>query len=254
MTERVFFDLGNTRIKWHLEGSSIQGGALGYADVDGIRAVLAKVDCCSCDVVIASVVRDGREAVFTRQLLDAGVQRISECRVTSSACGVTCGYKDVSRLGIDRWLAVVAGWTRVSRPFVVADLGTAITIDFVGKNGSHEGGFIVPGLQLGLSALLQGTSNVAVDSRDIDLESVHPGINTTDAVIHGAVFVIKASLETALGQFQKEYPEARLLVTGGDAGRASKVLGCPHEAVTDLVFQGMRLLADANQVFGISKG
>ena len=65
-------------------------------------------------------------------------------------------------LGVDRWLALVAAWNMVRQPAVVADLGTAATLDFVAGDGRHVGGYIVPGPGLMAKALARDTARVRV--------------------------------------------------------------------------------------------
>ena len=245
---RIFFDLGNTRVKWwHEQGVSAKG-VFDYDDMTSALEVLSR-ECTACpEAVFSSVVKDARLQQFMQALRKQGFRKLSSCIVTPEALGVRCAYEDVGRLGIDRWLAVVAGWNQVRGAFVVADLGTAATFDFVDASGQHMGGYILPGLRLGVTALLHGTNNVIVDFDKLDGEGVAPGRNTTDAVYHGALFAMKSLVESALHRLCKTDSAAKLLITGGDAGLISACLECRHEKVDDLVFTGMRLLADANRV------
>ena len=89
-------------------------------------------------------------------------------RTARFAAGVTCGYEDPSRLGVDRWLAMLAARQLSNRPFIVFGLGTAGTADFVDGDGVHKGGFIVPGLRLMTEALFAGTADVHVDVRSVE--------------------------------------------------------------------------------------
>ena len=50
-------------------------------------------------------------------------------------------------LGSDRWLAMIAAYEKSpQKGFVVLDIGTAITFDYVNNIGAHQGGLIFPGL------------------------------------------------------------------------------------------------------------
>src|SRR5690606_18957451 len=62
--------------------------------------------------------------------------------------GVVNGYSDFSRLGMDRWLAMVGAFDLCGCACVVLDLGTATTVDLVSGEGVHIGGYITPGLGL----------------------------------------------------------------------------------------------------------
>ena len=243
---RIFFDLGNTRVKWWREQGEPARGVFDYANTDmTLKQFVSNNN--ATHAIYASVVKDSRQNAFTQALQKMHL-RSARCVVASEALGVRCAYQDVSRFGIDRWLAVLAGWHYAQGPVVVVDLGTAATFDFVDAHGQHLGGYILPGLRLGVSALLQGTNNVIVDFDKLNADDVGPGANTTDAVYHGALFAMKSLLESAFRSLVNRAPAAKLLITGGDADLIAPLLECQHQKIEDLVFVGMRMLADANQV------
>ena len=237
----LFFDLGNTRIKWW---DGHKGGLLQYEGIDQQMLALCEKHTPVSGVVFASVVKDERRQRFLRSCRSVAGVPLFECLVTPAAAGVTCAYSDVQRLGIDRWLALVAAWSTFGQSALVVDLGTAATFDFLGGDGTHQGGYILPGLRLGISGLLAGTSNIIVDQDRLNAASLLPGKNTNDAVYHGAVAAMTATIESSLARLKLNYPEAKLLLTGGDAELVGRQLGCHHEIRGQLVFEGMRLLHD----------
>lgn len=243
---RVFFDLGNTRVKWWYEqDATTRHGQFAYTDMASALEPFAGFQ----EAVYASVVKDDRLNAFVRLAQTAGLKPM-RCVVTAEALGVRCAYADVNRLGIDRWLAAVAAWHTAQAAVLVVDLGTAATFDFVDGVGQHLGGYILPGLRLGVSALLQGTSNVLVDFDKLgsDAGMTSPGINTTDAVYHGALFAMRSAVESAYQALLNQTSGAKLLITGGDAPLVTPTLTCDFQQIEELVFIGMRMLADAGQV------
>ncbi|NNE38037.1 MAG: type III pantothenate kinase, partial [Gammaproteobacteria bacterium] len=62
--------------------------------------------------------------------------------VCDKVSGVTNGYKYVDQLGVDRWMAIIAAWNIVQNNVMVVDIGSAMTIDLVNKEGVHLGGYI----------------------------------------------------------------------------------------------------------------
>ena len=81
-------------------------------------------------------------------------------RVKEAAAGVTNAYPDVSQLGIDRWLALIAAWNKYHAPVCVAGCGTAVTLDVVDGDGYHLGGLIFPGLRLMQQSLITHTHGI----------------------------------------------------------------------------------------------
>ena len=57
------------------------------------------------------------------------------------------------RIGADRLCTAAAAFQRIQQPCVVADFGTAVTIDCVNDQGLFLGGAILPGMKMQASAL-----------------------------------------------------------------------------------------------------
>ena len=64
---------------------------------------------------------------------------LKRCLVSRQALGVTCAYENPNKLGVDRWLAVLAAWYRYRKPCLVVDLGTAAINQFVGRRSISPG-------------------------------------------------------------------------------------------------------------------
>lgn len=233
------FDLGNSRVKWW---DGIKSGACEYDQLNTAVETLAKTVGVPDDIVFATVVQDERLAHFKSALGFFPGASVHECVVTARAGDVVCGYEDIGRLGIDRWLAMIGGWTLLGESFVVVDLGTAATLDFVDTSGRHVGGYIIPGLRLGIKGLLAGTNRVTVEREQLIAASRLPGRNTVDAVSNGAMAAMAAVIEVSLRRHQASNPGANLLITGGDAPLVGALLECHYQYRNDLVFVGMTIL------------
>ena len=71
------------------------------------------------------------------------------------------GYRTPGTLGSDRLAAAVGAWNEAAgRNLLVIDAGSAITIDFVSKDGKYNGGNIAPGIKMRLRALHEYTSRL----------------------------------------------------------------------------------------------
>lgn len=138
------FDLGNTRLK----AAPIEGshglGALVAAAHDGldVRSCASVLPAEGEVAYLASVAAPA----LTTGLLDLLSQRfarISVVRTQSSFAGLRIAYADPRRLGVDRFLALLAAHARGGASLVVA-VGTALTLDLVDAHGVHQGGRIAP--------------------------------------------------------------------------------------------------------------
>jgi type III pantothenate kinase len=173
-----------------------------------------------------------------------GIERVSTQR---AAAGVVNGYADHTLLGVDRWLAMIGAYHEVRGACVVADIGTAATVDVVAADGRHRGGYIVPGPRLMVASLLEGTR---------DLASFHasspPGgdasfaDNTRDAIERGCRVALAAWIARCCSDARAvlgTVPE--LLLTGGAVEEVTPYLELPGDVVTDLVLRGLAQVAAA---------
>lgn len=238
----LYLDFGNSRFKWR-----VSDGPVSAREYDGFSfwlQQLATTETLEC-VVIASVLGQQRQEALVEEIKSILTVPVRRCLVTAQALGVQCAYQELDRLGIDRWLAVIAAWVRYKVPCAVVDLGTAATLDFVDSEGRHQGGYIVSGLGLALRGLLAGTDNIRPDPARFESAAMAPGVNTAEAIYHGALHGMVALIESSYQKLLKSFPQAKLILAGGDAALVGSHLCSAHEIVEDLVFEGMQLLEKA---------
>jgi len=229
-------DAGNTFIKWRLvcNNTAVQSGAV-RTSLFGPESFDTLAEYAIQQVLAGSVA--GVE--FERALVDVCERLWSLTPLfarTQSLCGrVKNSYADPSKMGIDRWLAMVAAYDRAECQVIVVDCGSAITIDFVSKDGQHDGGYIIPGLRLMQESLLRNTAQVRFDESVSNLLYM-PGTNTAEAVMHGAAFTLNG---LALSIRQKVDAEgAQLFITGGDGALFHKMAGV-GQYLPDLVLEAL---------------
>ncbi|MBJ7556325.1 type III pantothenate kinase [Marinomonas spartinae] len=158
---------------------------------------------------------------------------------TAQACGVVCAYEEPWRLGIDRWLTVVAGFHHYGGNIVIVDAGTAIKVDVVNEQARHLGGYIVPGLMMMENALLANTAKIRYDASELKVGEGLPN-STARAVGEGCYQMALGFLERVYGN----YHDHRWIVTGGDAQELLKTLGIEAECDPHLVALGAKLVGD----------
>ena len=187
-------------------------------------------------VRVACVAGD-RDAIAER-FEDAYGVRPEFAEATPELAGVICGYEEPARLGVDRWLALVAAWNAVRRAVAVVDLGTAATLDFVAADGRHQGGYIVPGLGLMAAALARDTAGVRVAG---DLApDLAPGRNTAQAVRRGSTAMLLDFIEASVGRFASVAGGSPVVfLTGGDAELLAGRLPFALRVEPDLVLDGL---------------
>ncbi|WP_456268332.1 type III pantothenate kinase [Kushneria sp. AK178] len=237
-------DIGNTLSKWRLKDrqtSDIRArGAMWTRDEWRSGSDIPDLEI--VDAIRISNVARQDVLEDTVRLLKRRVDEIHIAHSTVEALGVRNGYDAPERLGVDRWLGVLAGH-QLTGGCCTVDCGSAITMDAVLPDGQHIGGYIVPGLRLMKESLKLGTRKVAIDPEQDALHILSPGTNTVDAVNHG-VFMAATS---AINRLYMEICDARgialpLLITGGDAALVSRGLRVPHAHWPDMVYAGLEAL------------
>ena len=73
---------------------------------------------------------------------------------------ITLWVDEPDKIGTDRVVSAAAAYDVVEDAVVVADFGTAVTIDLVDQNGVFQGGVICPGFEISAKALKQNTAQL----------------------------------------------------------------------------------------------
>lgn len=130
-------------------------------------------------------------------------------------------YESPETLGLDRLanaFAVTA--LEANTPWLILDLGTCITADFV-QDGHFCGGSIAPGIDLRLKSMYAGTAHLPYlkNWREQAEKGIalHLGTNTESSLLAGALGGVHAEIQQRIRAFQSEFPELRVVLTGGDA-------------------------------------
>jgi type III pantothenate kinase len=146
-----------------------------------------------------------------------------------------------SKVGTDRLVAAAAAFAVVEEAVVVADFGTAITIDLVNDDGTFLGGVIVPGFELSARVLNSGTA--LLPKIDVTRPTTPFGKNTHDAINCGIYWAAVATLQEVTRRFAEHLGKwPKTVVTG----RASQIIkdDCDFidSFVSDLVVRGIALV------------
>jgi type III pantothenate kinase len=244
----LLVDVGNTRVKWTTldeQGRLAPQQAAAHAQwqvTDWERALFATAGIGR--VTVASVAGSASRRTLIEAASRRGVTDVRFVASTATACGVRNGYQDPSLLGVDRWAAVI-GAHRLRGACCVVDVGTAATVDGVTADGTHLGGFIVPGPQLMVRSLLSQTSDLAshtAASREGSTSAFAD--NTREAIERGCRVALAALVDRAHADLERTTGAGvALVVTGGAAGEVLPYVLAAAEYVPDLVLQGVSILA-----------
>lgn len=226
LAKTLYLDCGNTQAKYRF---GTDYGVLPYDDLPAFIAYNSPGE-----VVYSSVAGERGEITAAAELMAI---KVSRCTVEQGFAGLVLAYQDVSKLGVDRWLAMLRARELVEEGVLwIADAGTALTIDRIDANNLHAGGVIAPGLGLSARSLFANTE----DLPEISVEDATGlGTDTRSCINYGVVYGAVALIESTVLRFSGS--ENQLVITGGDAELISRHMCLPFLHQPNLVVDGLYL-------------
>lgn len=245
----ILLDIGNSRLKWaSMAGKKISAMQSFTGSRAGIKGALNKqfknihnVE----QIYVANVAGDK----FASQLTEwtQAHWQLSPVFINSEKrrFGVTNAYTSADKLGIDRWLNLVAARGQSKATTAIIDCGTAITIDTIDASGKHQGGLILPGLALMRESLFSGTDALKAETEKTGFTML--ATNTHTAIQTGTLYTVIATLESIINDLREQSPDSRFILTGGDSDELASLLPEEISLQPDLVLQGLARYAHAHQ-------
>jgi len=134
------------------------------------------------------------------------------------------------KVGTDRVISAAAAFDVVQDAVVVADFGTAVTIDLVDHNGIFLGGVICPGFEISAKALRDYTAQLP--NIKITKPKAPYGKNTVDAINCGLYYSIVGALQEVIRRYAEEFGKwPQTVITGSGA----KVIAADCEFIDNYV-------------------
>jgi type III pantothenate kinase len=240
----LLIDIGNTSLKWAIH----QSGMLG--DMESVRHHGGlPVDLLAAwgrltpprRILVSNVGGAGMGGTLEGACRSYWSREPSFAATEPFAHGVRIAYERPDRLGVDRWLALIAAHRACPGPLLVVDAGTAITYDLLLGDGRHLGGLILPGIEMMRDGLLTGTHIPRVELEELsDRWAADTGAAVAAASIQAPAALAERLFERLARQTATSSPTC--ILTGGDAARLVPALGLPAQQRPDLVLQGLTLL------------
>lgn len=244
-SEMLLLDIGNSRIKWGTaddNGKIFVIGSAIHRDRDISTLANQHWTNLSPKRVIASNVAGNNLANTLREWINTNWQIALELLIPQQyAYGVSNAYHNPSHLGADRWAALLGAARRPHGHLCVVDCGTAVTIDILLANNQHQGGLIMPGLNLMRSSLITGTAGVKFNI-NLDTPATLLGCDTDSAVNNGTLYAITALINHVVANLALTLAaEVSVIITGGDSELIIPFLHSNIEYRANLVLEGLAL-------------
>ncbi len=249
-------DIGNTRLKWALYERARPGSALLAQGAEFLENIdrLAEGSWATLPTpttMLGCVVAGDAIKLRVQEQMELWDVPPQWVVAAESEAGLRNGYDHPTRLGADRWVAMIGAWHRMlaqgpARPMVVVMVGTAVTVEAVDASGKFLGGLILPGHGIMLRALESGTAGLHVPTGE-----VRPfPTNTSDALTSGGTYAIAGAVERMVQHVRAQCAvEPACIMTGGAGWKMAPSMTRPFELVDNLIFDGLLEIAAARLSF-----
>lgn len=158
---------------------------------------------------------------------------------------IAIDYETPHTLGKDRIAAVAGAYALFpGQNCLVIDAGTCITLDLLASEGVFLGGNISPGIQMRLQAMHHFTARLPLVGRKDQPEWV--GKSTETAIRNGAQLGATLEVEGFIERCREQWPDLRVIVTGGDSDFFVRTLKTKIFANPNLVLVGLNKILEHN--------
>ncbi len=154
-------------------------------------------------------------------------------------------YSTPSTLGVDRIALIASAAVQYPKQNVlVIDAGTCITYDFLTTKNEYLGGAISPGLTIRYEALHNLTAKLPLlQPKDT---TVLIGNSTETSIHSGIINGIINEIDGVIKQYQSQYADLTVILTGGDTNFLAKRLKSSIFANANFLLEGLNYLLKIN--------
>jgi type III pantothenate kinase len=153
---------------------------------------------------------------------------------------MTLWVDEPDKVGTDRVISAAAAYDVVGDAVVIADFGTAVTIDLVDQNGIFLGGVICPGFEISAKALRDYTAQLP--NIKITKPKAPYGKNTVDAINCGLYYSIVGALQEIIRRYAEKFGKwPQTIITGSGAKVIADDCEFIDNYVPNLVVKGIVL-------------
>ena len=234
---KITLDEGNTSVKLALFDNDTLVSKYNNIDLNFVIKLLPK-----CDRLILSNVKN--KSNFKTLFSNKNFVLLNN----STPLPIKILYKSPTSLGNDRIALAVGAITNFpNKNVLVIDAGTCITYDLINSKKEYLGGSISPGIQMRYNALHQFTSQLPL------LESVDTamltGVNTEESIHSGIINGVFVEIDGIIQRYTNQYPDIKVIVTGGNAKFFDKGLKNTIFAKPNLLMEGLNKILDYNESY-----
>ncbi len=246
----LVIDIGNTNTKlaWFKEGelpykvNIVPNKSLNYSEE--IKNYISEYHLHTKKAIISSV---SSEEILVKTILKNF--NISTLHFTyKSSLPINIKYETPDTLGSDRIsLACGANTLYPNQNVLVISIGTCITYEFINNKNEYLGGAISPGINIRLKSLHAFTQKLPLITLqyeeklpEVIAQNTHK--NILSGVLNGVLFELKGNINW----YSKNYPDLKIILTGGDVIYFENELKKHIFVVQNLVLVGLNKILQLN--------
>jgi type III pantothenate kinase len=217
----LFVDIGNSAVKWRTCDSEVF-----TQDVDIFSSkLLPEAESVWLSAVAHPNIVQAIKTEFTNVKLVEPLKQYGR---------LTLSYDDPSKLGVDRFLAVLGALEHFPDfPLLVIDVGSAVTFDVIDSQGMHKGGLIMPGIK----ALRESFPKFSTS--DLSLKSSFLKNSTEEAWKSGTHAMLVSAINSQIRNFELKNSGGVVTICGGIAKEILKELPVSVKPFDNLVLDGL---------------
>lgn len=168
-----------------------------------------------------------------------------------SDTGLTNEYTNPHEVGADRLVSALAAWHKHSqngkRGCIIADFGTATTIDAVSHDRRYLGGAIAPGLKISTDALFRAAARLPrVELREPEEQNTlsrNSSASMQAGLVYGYAGLVKELVARSLAEMPARGSQnSTVIATGGLAPLIAPLVPAIEHIEPDLSLEGLRLI------------
>ncbi len=245
MSVNICIDWGNTNVKAAIFADNKIVEQSIFVPSDALKITTLAIDKYAPNkAIICSVNNDA-----------SNLETFIIARIKSSIClnnktrlPIMNAYSSPDTLGVDRIAMVTAANDMFpDKNNLVICIGTCITYNLMQKNRTFRGGAISPGLKMRLKAMHEFTGRLPIV--DVEGDLLLLGYDTETCMRGGAVLGIIAEIDGLINEFENQYTDFNVILTGGDAPYFATKIKSRIFADPDLILKGLNLIVNYNVPF-----
>lgn len=230
----LVIDIGNSRQKVAIFDR--QGNMVALETYNTLTKCELSSICQSYDIQASIISSVGRQETALAEFLNLSFPTFTF--TNKLKLPITLRYGSIDTLGTDRIACAVGANAQYPNQNVLAfQAGTCLVTDFVNDRNEYLGGTIAPGMHLRLDALHHGTQRLPlVEPQPIDFLI---GSTTQQSILSGVINGMAAEIDGLADSYEKQFPDLKIILTGGDAPLFQNLIKNSIFAASNLVLYGL---------------